>query len=140
LRIAPELYLKRLIVGGFQRVYELSKNFRNEGVDFAHNPEFTFLEFYYAYQDDELLKFTEQMLSSVVKNVFGAYEIEYQGQKLNFKPPFKAVEFFDELEKKFGENFEEKSKEELLPFAKNSPLTPKTRLAQSFLMTSLNIQ
>lgn len=119
LRIAPELYLKRLIVGGFQRVYELSKNFRNEGVDFAHNPEFTFLEFYYAYQDDiGLLNFTEQLLSSVVKNVFGAYEVEYQGHKLNFKPPFKVVEFFDELEKKFGENFEEKTKEELATFAK----------------------
>ncbi len=94
LRIAPELYLKRLLIGGFEKVYEIGRNFRNEGVDRSHNPEFTALEFYWAYADHkELMKFAEKMFSSILKEVFGKMEIEYEGKKINFKPPWPRLDF-----------------------------------------------
>lgn len=96
LRVAPELYLKRLLVGGFEKVYEIGRCFRNEGMDFSHNPDFTMLEFYAAYQDkDYLLKLTEELFSYLVKNIFGKLEIEYEGKKISFKTPFKKVNFAD---------------------------------------------
>ena len=77
LRIAPELYLKRLIVGGFERVYEINRNFRNEGISTRHNPEFTMLEFYWAYADYELLMdFTEELITTVAEEVLGTLELE----------------------------------------------------------------
>lgn len=94
LRISDELYLKRLIVGGFEKVFEICKDFRNEGIDKQHNPEFTMIEFYWAYADyNDLIPFTEEFVSSIVKAIHGNYQIEYQGTKLNFKPPFKRVTF-----------------------------------------------
>ena len=101
LRIAPELYLKRLLVGGFEKVYELGRCFRNEGVDRSHNPDFTMLEFYQAYSDyKKLMKFTEEMFGYLLKNLFDKLEIEYEGKKLNFKTPWKRVEY-SELFKKY---------------------------------------
>ena len=101
LRISPELYLKRLLIGGFEKVYEIGKCFRNEGVDRSHNPDFTILEFYWAYADyKELMKLTERLLESVVKSIFGKNEIEYEGKKISFKAPFARVEF-DQLLKKY---------------------------------------
>ncbi len=89
LRISDELYLKRLIVGGFDRVYEVGRDFRNEGIDRQHNPEFTMLEFYWAYTDYEnLMKYTETMLASLVKELKGSYKFMYQGTELNFTPPW----------------------------------------------------
>ncbi len=86
LRIAPELYLKRLVVGGFDRVFEINRNFRNEGISTQHNPEFTMLEFYQAYSDyRDLMDLTEEMLSSVTEKVTGSLEIEYQDQQINFR-------------------------------------------------------
>ncbi|MCP6718518.1 MAG: lysine--tRNA ligase [Patescibacteria group bacterium] len=100
LRIAPELYLKRLIVGGFEKVYEIGKCFRNEGVDRYHNPDFTILEFYWAYADyKDLMKLTEKMFSYVLKKVFGKLEITYDGKKINFKAPWKRVEFYQFFKK-----------------------------------------
>lgn len=94
LRIAPELYLKRLIVGGYEKVYEIGKNFRNEGIDWSHNPEFTSLEFYQAYMDYvQMADFTEDLLIAIIKKVFGKNEIEYQGHKIKFKKPFKRITF-----------------------------------------------
>jgi len=94
LRIAPELYLKRLIVGGYERVYEVSRCFRNEGMDWSHNPEFTQVEFYMAYADyDQLMDFTEDLIIYIVKEVTGKNEIEYEGKKIKFKKPFKRVTF-----------------------------------------------
>ncbi len=89
LRISDELYLKRLIVGGYEKVYEMGKDFRNEGMDRAHNPEFTQLEFYWAYVDYEtLMDFTETMLESLVKEVLGTTDVAYQGKTYSFKTPW----------------------------------------------------
>ncbi len=94
LRISPELYLKRLLVGGFEKVYEIGRCFRNEGVDRSHNPDFTMLEFYLAYSDyKELMKFTEEMFTSLLNKLFGKSEIEYEGTKINFKGPWKRIEY-----------------------------------------------
>jgi lysyl-tRNA synthetase class 2 len=89
LRIAPELYLKRLVVGGFERVFEINRNFRNEGVSSRHNPEFTMLEFYQAYADyRDLMDLTEEMLRTVAQEVLGTTTITYQGGHYDFARPF----------------------------------------------------
>ncbi|ALO46549.1 lysine--tRNA ligase [Pseudohongiella spirulinae] len=89
LRIAPELYLKRLVVGGFERVFEINRNFRNEGLSTRHNPEFTMVEFYQAYADyHDMMDFTEHMLRTIAGEVLGSTEFEYQGLKLDFSQPF----------------------------------------------------
>lgn len=89
LRIAPELYLKRLVVGGFERVYEINRNFRNEGISTRHNPEFTMIEFYQAYADyTDLMNFTEELLQHLCDVVLGSRQVEYQGQLIDFNQPF----------------------------------------------------
>jgi lysyl-tRNA synthetase class 2 len=90
LRIAPELYLKRLIVGGFPRVFEINRNFRNEGISTIHNPEFTMLEFYVAFADyQDLIRLTEELISSLAQQLFGKTVIEYQGQVIDLTPPWR---------------------------------------------------
>jgi len=92
LRVAPELFLKRLIVGGIPRVFEINRNFRNEGISTRHNPEFTMLEFYEAYRDyTYLMALTEELLSSLVKEIKGSYELEYGSHSLDFTPPWDRV-------------------------------------------------
>ena len=92
LRISFELYLKRLTVGGFERVYEIGRDFRNEGVSFKHNPEFTQLEFYWAYADYlKVMDLTEQMVASVCDRLFGTRKVMYNGIELDFNPPWKRV-------------------------------------------------
>ncbi|MFI4962813.1 MAG: lysine--tRNA ligase [Legionellales bacterium] len=89
LRIAPELYLKRLVVGGFERVYEINRNFRNEGISTRHNPEFTMVEFYQAYADyKDLMDFTEELLQHLCDVVLGTRQVEYQGHSLDFSKSF----------------------------------------------------
>jgi lysyl-tRNA synthetase, class II len=89
LRIAPELYLKRLVVGGFERVFEINRNFRNEGLSTRHNPEFTMVEFYQAYADfNDLMDLTEDMLRTVTQDVLGTSQVHYQGTDLDFSKPF----------------------------------------------------
>ena len=89
LRIAPELYLKRLVVGGFERVFEINRNFRNEGISTQHNPEFTMIEFYQAYATyEDLIQLTEELLAFLVEKLSGKQEIVYQGTTLSFKAPF----------------------------------------------------
>jgi lysyl-tRNA synthetase class 2 len=89
LRIAPELYLKRLVVGGFERVFEINRNFRNEGLSTRHNPEFTMIEFYQAYADyNDLMDLTEDMLRTVTQDVLGTSQVHYQGTDLDFGKPF----------------------------------------------------
>ena len=98
LRIAPELYLKRLVVGGFERVFEINRNFRNEGVSTRHNPEFTMMEFYWAYADfNDLMDFTEAMLRGACETVVGDTQIEYQGQVLDFSKPFQRLTLLDSI-------------------------------------------
>ncbi|RLC34947.1 MAG: lysine--tRNA ligase [Candidatus Nealsonbacteria bacterium] len=94
LRVSPELYLKRLLVGGFEKVYEIGRCFRNEGMDKHHNPDFTMLEFYWAYQDrDGLMKFVEKIMIDLVKRIKGTDQITYEGKKISFKTPWKRVKF-----------------------------------------------
>jgi len=93
LRISFELYLKRLLVGGLERVYELGRDFRNEGVSYKHNPEFTQLEFYMAYADYlSIMEMTEQMISSVAQQVLGTQIIHFDGQEINLTPPWKRIQ------------------------------------------------
>ncbi len=122
LRIAPELYLKRLIVGGFPKVYEIGKNFRNEGVDTTHNPEFTMLEFYVAYWDyKDLMEFTEELLSFLAKEICGNLKITYQGNEIDLTPPYRKVSYFEILEEKTGKDkeFFLKRENELRKWAKD---------------------
>jgi lysyl-tRNA synthetase class 2 len=105
LRIANELYLKRLIVGGFDGVYEFSRNFRNEGMDRTHNPEFTVMEIYVAYKDyNWMMDFTEQMLARLAKEVTGNAIVNYADKEINFNPPFERITMYDAIEKYTGVN------------------------------------
>ncbi|QFT54206.1 lysine--tRNA ligase [Microbulbifer sp. THAF38] len=98
LRIAPELYLKRLVVGGFERVYEINRNFRNEGLSTRHNPEFTMLEFYQAYADyNDLMDLTEKMLRGICEDVLGSTTVDYQESSYDFSKPFARLSVFDSI-------------------------------------------
>jgi lysyl-tRNA synthetase class 2 len=101
LRIAPELYLKRLLVGGYERVFELNKNFRNEGISTKHNPEFTMLEFYIAYKDyNFLMSFTEELFSYIANRVLGTLKIPYGGTTIDLTPPWPKIPMFDAMKDK----------------------------------------
>jgi lysyl-tRNA synthetase, class II len=114
LRIADELYLKRLIVGGFERVYEVGKDFRNEGIDRSHNPEFTMLEFYQAFADyEEMMSLMEEMLVSVAVNAVGSRQIHYQGKDIDLSPPFQRISFVEALNRGLGRDLYEMSDPEL---------------------------
>ncbi len=98
LRIAPELYLKRLLVGGFERVYEINRNFRNEGISTRHNPEFTMLEFYTAYADyRDLMDMTEQLIGTVAREVLGRTAVTYEGHTIDLASPWKRIAYLDAL-------------------------------------------
>jgi lysyl-tRNA synthetase class 2 len=119
LRIADELYLKRLIVGGFEGVYEIAKDFRNEGIDRFHNPEFTMLEFYRAYADYHVMMDTiERMLVHVVEAVHGGRSVMYQGTELSFEAPFARIRFMEALGEKLGADPAAMSDDELRARAK----------------------
>ena len=106
LRIAPELNLKRLIVGGFDKVFEIGKNFRNEGMDIKHNPEFTNMEFYAAYQDyNDMMDTAEQLISTVAKETLGTTKITYQGQEIDLSPSWKKITMIDAIKEVTGIDF-----------------------------------
>ena len=103
LRIANELYLKRLIIGGFEGVYEFAKDFRNEGMDRTHNPEFTILEFYVAYRDYIwMMNFTEKILAQIAQDLYKNSRIHYQGKEIDFAGPYKKIPIFDAIQEYTG--------------------------------------
>ncbi|MDD4801761.1 MAG: lysine--tRNA ligase [Syntrophomonas sp.] len=106
LRVAPELYLKRLIVGGMEKVYEINRSFRNEGISTRHNPEFTMLEIYQAYADFEvMMELTEDLVSSVMLKTNGTMIAEFEGQQLDFTPPWRRVTMLDIIKEHTGLDF-----------------------------------
>lgn len=119
LRIANELYLKRLIVGGFEGVYEFSKNFRNEGMDRTHNPEFTVMEIYVAYKDyNWMMTFTENMIEKVCLDVNGTTEVKVGENLINFKTPYKRVTMLDSIKEFTGYDLTGKSEDEIREICK----------------------
>lgn len=103
LRVAPELYLKRLLVGGFQKVFEVNRNFRNEGISTRHNPEFTMMELYEAYADYEaMMNLTEELITSLVRDLHQKEDISYGEWTLHFKRPWKRISFYEALKEKSG--------------------------------------
>lgn len=124
LRIANELYLKRLIVGGFDRVYEMGKMFRNEGMDQTHNPEYTAIELYAAYADyKDMMDITENMVSTIAQNVLGTQILEFDGLKLDVTPPWRRITMVEAIKEYAGVDFEEiKTDEEAIAIAKEKGL------------------
>ncbi len=119
MRIATELYLKRLIVGGFEGVYEIGKNFRNEGMDRNHNPEFTCMELYVQYKDyNWMMSFTEKLLETICTAVNGKPEREIDGQIISFKAPYRRLPILDAIKEKTGFDCAGKSEEEIRAFCK----------------------
>lgn len=113
LRIADELYLKRLIIGGFEKVYEIGKNFRNEGFDRNHNPEFTLLEFYQTYVDyNYMMDFVEKYFKFICEKM-GTYQVQFGEHRIDFSLPFRRVKMFDLLEEAIGKNISKYSESEL---------------------------
>lgn len=126
MRIAPELYLKRLLVGGFEKVFEIGRCFRNEGMDATHNPDFTMLESYSAYEDyRDLMKMVEELMEFVIAKVYPDaknFEVDYKGNKISFKAPYKVISFSDLLNQYLGIDYDKMSEEELFDFAKEKGL------------------
>jgi len=124
LRVAPELYLKRLLVGGFEKVYEVARCFRNEGVDRAHNPEFTQIEFYEAYKDyNDFMNLTEELLTFLFEKLKIDFLITYQGQKVNFAPPYPRISFRDAMKEYANIDLEEETEKSLKMKAKEMGLS-----------------
>ncbi|WP_195245535.1 lysine--tRNA ligase [Clostridium celatum] len=124
LRIAPELYLKRCIVAGFEKVYELGRTFRNEGMSVRHNPEFTMIELYQAFADyNDMMELTENMVAEVCKKVNGTTKVTYQGTEIDFMPPWRRITMIDAVKEYAGIDFNEiKTDEEAQAIAKEKHL------------------
>jgi lysyl-tRNA synthetase class 2 len=140
LRISFELYLKRLLVGGLERVYEIGRDFRNEGVDRTRNPEFTQLEFYMAYADyEQVMEITERMVASVAEQVTGSSRISYQGHSIDLAPPWRRVELRRALAERSGIDYEDHPAAESLAAAMRQagldprPGTPRGKLIETLL-------
>ena len=119
MRIATELYLKRLVVGGFEGVYEMGKNFRNEGMDKTHNPEFTCMELYVSYKDyNWMMSFTERMLEEICVAVNGKAEVEIDGKVISFKAPYRRLPILDAIEEKTGFDCNGKTEDEIRAFCR----------------------
>lgn len=130
LRIAPELYLKRLIVGGFEKVYEIGKNFRNEGIDVRHNPEFTSIELYEAYSDyNDMMEITENMVAYICEKVNGTTKVVYEGTEIDFAPPWRRLTMVDAVKEYANVDFNEiKTNEEARELAKEKGVELKKEL------------
>jgi lysyl-tRNA synthetase class 2 len=132
LRIATELYLKRLIVGGFEKVYEIGKNFRNEGISVRHNPEFTMIELYEAFADyNDMMEITENMMAYACEKVLGTTKVTYEGTEIDFTPPWRRVTMVDAVKEYAGIDFNEiKTDEEAREIAKEKHLEFKKELKE----------
>lgn len=139
LRIAPELYLKRLLVGGFERVFEIGKNFRNEGISTRHNPEFTMLEAYEAYGDHEtMMALTEEMIAHVAETVTGSMKVTFQGRELDLTPPWPRLPMLDAIEKYAGVSLHNvKDDEEARAIARQSGLEIDDKATYGQIVTEL---
>jgi lysyl-tRNA synthetase class 2 len=137
LRIAPELYLKRLVVGGFEKVFEIARNFRNEGVDTNHNPEFTMVEIYWVFRDfQDMMELTENIITSVIQPVHGKLEIPYGEATLNFNKPWKKISMEDAVKEYAGIDIFAHSVDELRSLAKQHkvPEADKPQSQREFLI------
>jgi lysyl-tRNA synthetase class 2 len=120
LRIANELYLKRLIVGGFDGVYEFSKDFRNEGMDRTHNPEFTVMELYVSYKDyNWMMDTTEKLLETIAINLHGTTQVQLEGKTIDFKAPYRRIGILDAIEEHTGYDLNDKTENDIREIAKN---------------------
>lgn len=130
LRIATELYLKRCIVGGFEKVYDMGKNFRNEGIDIRHNPEFTMIELYEAYADyNDMMEIMENLTASLCQKLYGTTKVNYQGTEIDFTPPWRRLTMIDAVKEYAGIDFNEiKTDEEAQAIAKEKHLEFKKEL------------
>jgi len=125
LRIAQELHLKRLVVGGMERVFELGRNFRNEGVSFKHNPEFTTIEIYQAYADySDMMELTENLLAYLAQNIHHSNKIVYDGTEIDFTPPFRRVDMRDFIKENLGVDILEDSDEKIQQYLKDQNALP----------------
>lgn len=121
LRISPELYLKRLIVGGYEKVYDINKNFRNEGIDTTHNPEFTMLELYQAYADyNDMMRLTEDLFEYVALKTTGSTKVTFKGNEVDLKAPWGRVTMLDSIKEHAGIDVSDKSVEELKDFIREN--------------------
>lgn len=141
LRIATELYLKRLIVGGFEKVYEIGKNFRNEGISVRHNPEFTMIELYEAFADyNDMMEITENMMAYVCEKVLGTTKVTYEETEIDFTPPWRRVTMVDAVKEYAGIDFNEiKTDEEARAIAKEKHLEFKKELSECTKGEILNV-
>jgi len=139
LRIANELYLKRLIVGGFDKVYEMGKMFRNEGMDTRHNPEFTNIELYEAYADyNDMMEITENLVAYVAKEVLGTTKVEYQGKTIDFTPPWKRIKMQDTVKEHTGVDFDKiNTDEEAIEVAKEHKLEIKPGMTRGHVISEM---
>ncbi|MCQ2266923.1 MAG: lysine--tRNA ligase [Bacteroidaceae bacterium] len=138
LRIATELYLKRLIVGGFEGVYEIGRNFRNEGMDRSHNPEFTCMELYVSYKDyNWMMTFTEQLLEKICLAVNGTTEVKIGDNVVSFKAPFRRLPILEAIKEKSGYDLEGKSEEELREIAKKLGVEDTEKLGKGKLIDEI---
>jgi lysyl-tRNA synthetase class 2 len=126
LRISPELYLKRLLVGGFEKIYDINKNFRNEGIDTTHNPEFTMMEIYQSYADyDDMMKLTEELYEFIAKTVLGTTKIQFKGALIDVKAPWERVKMLDAIQEYAGVDARNMSAEQLLEIVKKNGIEMK---------------
>ena len=128
LRIAPELYLKRLLVGGMERIYEINRNFRNEGISTKHNPEFTMMELYQAYSDyNGMMELTEGLVTSLAKKLLGNYEIPFGERKIDLTPLWRRATFCELLKEHGGVDFDDEAS--LVKSQRNWALRPRALTA-----------
>ena len=139
LRIAPELYLKQLIVGGLERVYEMGRMFRNEGMSIKHNPEFTMMEVYQAYTDYEgMMELAESLISSIAKDVLNTTKVQYQGEEIDLTPPWNRMTMIEAVKKFSGVNFDEiKSNEDAVKVAKEKKVHVEDKMTKGEVLNAM---